>query len=58
MVTKNWESVTAGKAVGWLLSLFVDAGLKQDSILIDAVEIHNRSKILKAFYNLHLNTTE
>lgn len=50
--------MTAGKAVDWLLLLFVDPGLKQDSILIDAVEIHNRSKILKAFHNLQVNTTK
>lgn len=55
---KNQGSVRAGKAVDWLLSLFVDPGLQQDSVLIDSVEMHNRSKILQAFYNLQVNTTE
>lgn len=58
MLMKNQESVTTGKAVDWLLSLFVDPDLKQDSILIDAVVIYNRSKILKAFYNLEMYTTK
>lgn len=50
--------MTAGKAVDCLLSLFVDPGLKQDSILIDVVEIHNTSKIFKGFCNLQVNATE